>query len=573
MRTFLQHINLFWLFAVLFAALPASTFACADTIPVQAVQTASRTVTLTWDSGFGTVSVSRQYPGEAQFSVITTTSLTTFDDHQHRSVCDDTVRYIVTNGTDSGYAAASVSDDEATTPAEWGIVSTDHTTGQITLQWTPSPDTDILGYLVYEGTPSFVVDTVFGRLNTQFAYPLEETSTVHQFRISALDSCRKSSTLTNPCNNIVAIISNEPCSQTYTITWNQYINMPTDVGSYEIWVSQDGGTYQRKAIVEQQPIPSGTFTVNVNCSAFKVYVRAVSSDGTLIAYSNLIEQDIVGNSLPQLLNLRRVSVEEPGQHVELLAETDQGWQEAYYTIYRRSEGSSPAVVAHCHPDSQGLIRWSDNDAKADQAVYTYYLTVTDACGNNTLRSNEASTILPDITNAGGNVRLAWNPYQGWDGTTSYNVYSSSDGIVWQFVENSSAAFISDLPDANAGQRQYKVVAYEGPDSHYRLFDSVQSAIVYHRPHTQIWMPNAFTPLENSNKSVAPQAVYISPEDYSFTIYNRHGLLIFSTTEVGQAWDGHRDGQVLPAGVYVYKITYRQSDGTRQQKVGTIMLIY
>ena len=56
-------------------------FCIADTIPVQAQQTAPRTVTLNWAAGSGSVDVYRQYPGESQPSL----------HHQHFDFPDDLV--------------------------------------------------------------------------------------------------------------------------------------------------------------------------------------------------------------------------------------------------------------------------------------------------------------------------------------------------------------------------------------------------------------------------------------------------------------------------------------------------
>ena len=95
----------------------------------------------------------------------------------------------------------------------------------------------------------------------------------------------------------------------------------------------------------------------------------------------------------------------------------------------------------------------------------------------------------------------------------------------------------------------------------------------YNPHTDIWMPNAITPLENSNNAVCPVSVYINPDQYSFSIYNRMGLCIFSSTTPGQSWDGTYNGHHVPEGAYTYIINYLQSDGSRQQKTGTILIIY
>ena len=570
MKTVMIHIALVLLFAV---CLFPST-GRADTIPVQAIQTASRTVEIMWTEGYGNVDVYRLYPDQSQFSLIASTNSTSWTDHQRRSVCGDTVHYVVTNGIDSGYAAELVTDNDPTSPAEWGVVTMDHSISQIVLQWEPSPDTDIMGYLVLEGMPSMVVDTVFGRLNNLYAYPAEDSVYVHQFRIYAFDSCLRASPLTKPCNNMVVIVENEPCSQTYLATWNRYINMPSEVGSYELWVSQNGGTFQRKAVVQADGETSAMFVVDDECSLLQLYVRAVSASGAYTAVSNLLTIDISSAMLPEKLNLRSVSVEGEQQNVTLVAETDSGWQDSEVVVYRRNEGGNPTVVGRCHPSAQGSISWTDMGAKPGEKIYYYSVGISDICGRNEKRSREACTILPNLETEGGNTALSWNPYTGWDGTTNYKVYSSvSSGGYWQQIGSTTATSLADLTDGTLGQCQYKVCAFEGSDSHYQHGDSVQSAKVYYSPKTRIWMPNAITPLENSNNSAAPQASYINPDGYSFTIYNRQGLVVFRSITIGEAWNGKKNDTLLPAGAYTYIVTYRQSNGTDQVITGTITIIY
>ena len=117
----------------------------ADTIPLLAQQTAPRTVHLSWTGTEDSVSIFRQYPDDPQPVQLTTGSLNSWTDIQSRTLCGDTVQYIVCNDSDTGYAAVFVSDNEATSPARWGIVTMDHTTQQIVLHWQPSIDTDIMG--------------------------------------------------------------------------------------------------------------------------------------------------------------------------------------------------------------------------------------------------------------------------------------------------------------------------------------------------------------------------------------------------------------------------------------------
>jgi gliding motility-associated-like protein len=188
-----------------------------------------------------------------------------------------------------------------------------------------------------------------------------------------------------------------------------------------------------------------------------------------------------------------------------------------------------------------------------------------------MRTAMGYTILPQLLTEGESLVLRWDAYNGWTGSTRYQVISSPldkdnwelDGDTWETVYQLAN---------NAGIRRYKVLAFEGSNSEYQRDDSLQSVQVYHRPHTDIWLPNAFTPTETSNNTFFPSAQYINPEGYSFTIFNRQGMMLFSTTQTDAFWDGRYNGVIQPNGVYVYKITFRQNDGTDQYLMGTVMLI-
>jgi gliding motility-associated-like protein len=63
------------------------------------------------------------------------------------------------------------------------------------------------------------------------------------------------------------------------------------------------------------------------------------------------------------------------------------------------------------------------------------------------------------------------------------------------------------------------------------------------------------------------------EEFHMQIYDRWGNLIFESRDVNQGWDGYdKNGRLLPAGVYVYKITLRLSDSQRTTQVGDVTLI-
>ncbi|HYG20853.1 MAG TPA: gliding motility-associated C-terminal domain-containing protein, partial [Ohtaekwangia sp.] len=63
------------------------------------------------------------------------------------------------------------------------------------------------------------------------------------------------------------------------------------------------------------------------------------------------------------------------------------------------------------------------------------------------------------------------------------------------------------------------------------------------------------------------------EEFQMQIFDRWGTLIFESRDKNQGWDGYdKNGQLLPSGVYVYKLTLRLSNDQRTTQVGDVTLI-
>lgn len=546
----------------------------ADGMQLLATQTATRTVFLEWDIGSGTTDIYRRFPDESQLVLIGTTEGSTWTDRHSRTICGDTVYYVVRRGGNEGAAALLVSDNEPTSPAQWGVVTVDQNSQHIKLQWTASQDTDIMGYLICEGTPSLAIDTVFGRTNTSYTYLQDSCLNVHQFKICAFDSCRQASSLTLPCSNIVVILESEPCSRSLTATWNDYQNMPSGVARYELWKSEDNGQFVLASQATGGNPTSMQFTVSDECMTVRAYIKAISTDGSIVALSNCEIVTFATSERPAYLYLRKVTVDDDCSRVTVIGETDANWADSTYRVYRSVEGGSATIVGECRPSASGQLVWSDRGVRPSDEVYTYFFGVTDGCGRNEIRSQKGSVILPHLRQNGSSYNLEWNAYEGWEGTTVYNVYYGPvEGSYWELAGTTTDNRMMNVSDDTEGPRRYKVIAYEGPDSRYKHNDSLQSATIINSPNIDVWMPNSFTPLESTNNLIGPQTMYVNPDGYSFMIYNRMGLLVFSSTTPGECWDGRYKGQLQPMGAYTYLIKYRQSDGSNHQTIGSILMIY
>ena len=88
----------------------------------------------------------------------------------------------------------------------------------------------------------------------------------------------------------------------------------------------------------------------------------------------------------------------------------------------------------------------------------------------------------------------------------------------------------------------------------------------------LWVPNAFTPDEQSNNLFLVKSTDITSG--TVYIYDRNGLFISSFDINEGSWDGTAKGRPLPQGAYVWKITYTtlSQPDIIKHAIGTVLII-
>jgi len=87
----------------------------------------------------------------------------------------------------------------------------------------------------------------------------------------------------------------------------------------------------------------------------------------------------------------------------------------------------------------------------------------------------------------------------------------------------------------------------------------------------IFVPNAFTPGSGTNNMFRPVAVGIAALQY-FRVYNRWGQMVYTTTSIGQGWDGYVNGKLQETGSYVWIAKAIAYTGKIISKEGVVILI-
>ncbi|MDR9373999.1 MAG: gliding motility-associated C-terminal domain-containing protein, partial [Schleiferiaceae bacterium] len=88
---------------------------------------------------------------------------------------------------------------------------------------------------------------------------------------------------------------------------------------------------------------------------------------------------------------------------------------------------------------------------------------------------------------------------------------------------------------------------------------------------QVKMPNAFTPNGDGLNEIFKPIGTCEFTDYNLVIFNRWGIKIFETNEIGRGFDGKLNEEVLPQGAYMYRFTY-ETESVENRLTGSFQLL-
>jgi hypothetical protein len=89
----------------------------------------------------------------------------------------------------------------------------------------------------------------------------------------------------------------------------------------------------------------------------------------------------------------------------------------------------------------------------------------------------------------------------------------------------------------------------------------------------LFTPNIFTPGAETNREFFVEGYNIAY--FEINIYNRRGVLVYRSTDIGSRWDGRNlEGHPCPSGNYVYYISYSSvfKPEIKKKEVGQVMLV-
>jgi hypothetical protein len=455
--------------------------------------------------------------------------------------------------------------------------------GHIVIGWEPVPMA--AAYIIYlRETIWNPIDTVYG-LNNTFYVDFDSDGCRQRigYTVAIIDTCGNTGIKDQfelRKNMLIDTLIFNTCDASITINWTKYHPSPEnpDPDNYQIFVSQDGGPFQKAGEVASSET---TFThTNVsNGVGYTYYVHAEFSTGS----STTCRKTIVTHEYiePRFIYLANADVA-PSQEIELTAEVDLSVVAGKWEIYRTNPGASNALkiasIKRSEINSSPLI-YLDKDIDPSLGPYIYLIKVLDSCGFEKLESNTLKTIhlSGEIVDEQTN-HLQWTAFKGWDAPVEkYYIFrmmgeqepvlpiDSVDAQTFEYTDDYSSLGNVD------GRFVYWVQAKEQNGNAYGFNERSRSNRLNLFLESQVYFANAFKP-GGINSVFKPIFRFFSGTAYTFQIYNRWGQLVFETSDPEAGWTGEYKGERAAQGVYIYQLSYRDVYSQFVVLRGTVTLL-
>jgi len=206
-----------------------------------------------------------------------------------------------------------------------------------------------------------------------------------------------------------------------------------------------------------------------------------------------------------------------------------------------------------------------------QNEQSYRISYDDDCGNQSIPSPLTTPItLQQVSSRGKIVSYSWNKYETWtEGIRNYTLerIDSEGNLIEEYPVLSGRTKDIEFGIDDLDEKLIRVRA-ESLDQEAQFS---YSNVVDSRLSVEMFLPNAFTPDgDNLNDNFIAKGPSI--DNFTMEIYNRWGILIFSTDDLINGWDGNVKGKKSPQGAYVYKIYFEDGTGREYNQTGSFLLL-
>ncbi|MDF1571297.1 MAG: gliding motility-associated C-terminal domain-containing protein [Bacteroidales bacterium] len=479
-------------------------------------------------------------------------------------------------------------------------ITIDSTSGMTHIEWDASPSPGIIGYVIYtldittSQVTGYYLDSLAGDV---LAYSYLETAPgTPYYTVTAVNDKGKSLLGGDYHRPVELEIRYDSCSSSMELEWEEYVGWEEYLNGYRIYMKSyakeavdpaDGydkkqGVQSEFTLLSTNRAGETTFTHEmVDENRYYEYVVEAFNNQDTRSTSNRKTYFTYMPAPPEFVSLDYVSVLDEST-VELSLSADITGKINDFLVSRSAspEGVFTPVRTLLNL-SESNVHLTDNFATRGKQFY-YRVEALNSCFHPVKTSNPGNNILVHGKADESVVRLDWNPYTGFPGgVASYSVFRKNGYGEQELIATVSADQLNYTENIrisgdwhSEGALKYVVEAQENGSNPLGITGVSRSNEVQVDIETRMYLPNAFTPNDDTRNDFFAPVIDFIPEEFRMFIYDRTGEILFRSTDPLIGWDGsiHGSGKARE-GVYVYHIEYLSFNGTRQIATGNVTLVY
>jgi gliding motility-associated-like protein len=273
--------------------------------------------------------------------------------------------------------------------------------------------------------------------------------------------------------------------------------------------------------------------------------------------------------------IRKITVAAPNQ-VDLYFTLDSLADLLNLTIERGLDSVFFSPIATIAAPSDLSIEniYSDTTALSSQLSYYYRIIATDSCNGSDTSSIAKTVLLTGYAFSDLSFLVRWDEsYLDYALVNSYELYRDDGNgfnLVTTVPETTLEYGEQNIPTVTPCYFVEAIDSLMLPNGIIDTIHSRSNVLCLNQP-SQIYMPNAFAP-EGKNNIFKPLLNIQNISSFNFSIFNRWGEKIFTSTDPDLGWDGKYNGAVVQQGAYAYQIVVTDENKKRIEAKGMVLVV-
>lgn len=481
----------------------------------------------------------------------------------------------------------------------------DLTTGHPTLYWTPpvhdNKYPDPVGYIIYRKNidplnldHAIAIDSVLLGNITSYTDNLADGNKERLIYGIASKGPTYPSQRTSDHANIFVTSFYDSCNHKIDLSWTNYLGWGNRIEKYDVYISHNPPP---APFTLYKSIPGTDNNVSIlntiENKDYYVYVEAKKQNSTLITRSNLYYKRTNMPVHPASMFVDSIIAEDKRVNIYFKIDPNSGLNE-YQVVRWENPDSVKSIftkkILHTFSSPLKTLYADTVDSWAARTRPFYYkIDALNTCHKIVKVTNHANSITPKVVpEKGMQNRIKWDAlyvdtaiHERKSNSVKYRVtryaYKGDREEIKYLPETDQTEQIDDVQELKGEGYSikfcYLIEAFER-NTFGQITMFSQSRIQCVEIIPGVTMPDAIVPTSstsgfgNSRNILAPVITFEA--DYTLSVYNRWGNLIFSGENKG--WDGYLNGQLAKEGTYIYRLVVHTLGNRDVIKEGSFVVI-